>query len=390
MVVIEIHIGHLGIFVSAGVAKKEHDEFASNIDMIDVLPPGLYEAVLTPKGDLAAHADMASGEWAMRCEARTLDDIRALGGNDAADDRRFAAAAKVSEINLALYRTFAQPLVRQMVTPPVAEALRKMNPTRLQMEMFGAANPFMAWVKAAAEKARETRKPAAAENPLLQVQEQVSRQIVEGLEAFRKASEHFSEEAFRAIYGAPALQSALGIDPHAARPPRKAAKSLLHQALMETRIAELKAAMGAGGLRAALIRALVHVGMARGGADERSFEAIRRIRRAHAGPDALPLPAFKHLVREQYFMLTIDRDAALAAIPAMLPEAAEERRAALTLLRGVLEASGSVEGEAAERLAEVARLFGVEGDAQKALTDDRALESALKTVRRAVAKTEDR
>jgi poly(3-hydroxyalkanoate) synthetase len=48
-------VGHLGIFVSGGVAKKEHQEFASNIDLIDVLPPGLYEAVLTPKT-----ADMAN------------------------------------------------------------------------------------------------------------------------------------------------------------------------------------------------------------------------------------------------------------------------------------------------------------------------------------------
>jgi Protein of unknown function (DUF3141) len=46
----------------------------------------------------------------MRCEERTLDDIRALGGNDAEDERRFAAAAKVSEINLALYRTFPATL----------------------------------------------------------------------------------------------------------------------------------------------------------------------------------------------------------------------------------------------------------------------------------------
>ena len=42
-------IGHLGIFVSGSVAKKEHDEFASNIDLIDLLPPGLYEAVMVPK-----------------------------------------------------------------------------------------------------------------------------------------------------------------------------------------------------------------------------------------------------------------------------------------------------------------------------------------------------
>src|SRR5262245_8539405 len=45
-IVYAIHetIGHLGIFVSGGVAKKEHGEFSSNIDLIDTLPPGLYEA----------------------------------------------------------------------------------------------------------------------------------------------------------------------------------------------------------------------------------------------------------------------------------------------------------------------------------------------------------
>ena len=42
-------VGHLGIFVSGGVARKQHDEFSSNIDLIDTLPPGLYEAVFEPK-----------------------------------------------------------------------------------------------------------------------------------------------------------------------------------------------------------------------------------------------------------------------------------------------------------------------------------------------------
>src|SRR3546814_17737900 len=42
-VVYAIHdkIGHLGIFVSGSVARKEHEEFAENRDLIDVLPPGL-------------------------------------------------------------------------------------------------------------------------------------------------------------------------------------------------------------------------------------------------------------------------------------------------------------------------------------------------------------
>ncbi len=137
-IVYTIHetVGHLGIFVSAGVARKEHGELSSNIDLIDTLPPGLYEAVLVDKTADTANPDLASGNWVMRCEARTLDDIRALGGNDAADDRCFEAAARISETNLALYRAFAQPFLRAFVSAPVADRLRQSHPLRLQYEWF--------------------------------------------------------------------------------------------------------------------------------------------------------------------------------------------------------------------------------------------------------------
>src|SRR5262249_23054302 len=110
-IVYTIHetVGHLGIFVSGGVARKEHDEFASNIDLIDLLPPGLYEAKFDAKGADTVNPELTQGQWVMRCEPRTLDDIRALGGNDAEDERRFETMARVSEINNTLYRTFARP-----------------------------------------------------------------------------------------------------------------------------------------------------------------------------------------------------------------------------------------------------------------------------------------
>jgi hypothetical protein len=360
-IVYAIHdkVGHLGIFVSAGVARKEHDEFASNIDLIDVLPPGLYEAVLTPKGEAADNPELVTGEWVMRCEARTLDDIRALGGNDLADERKFAAAARVSEINLALYRAFAQPFVRAAMTPPAAEAMRRMHPLRLSYEMFGARNPFLAWVEGAADRVRRERRPAMAGNPLLAVQEQVSRQIVDGLEAWRKGAERFAEDVFHAIYGTPALQAALGVDTGSQRPPRKAARSLLHDSLVAVRIEELRGAMGRGGLPEALVRALLYVGVGRGRVDERGFEAIRRIRRRHPAQRRMPLADFKTLVRTQFFMLLIDEEAALLAIPALLPEAVEERRAAFADLREVLEASGALAEAPAARLQRVAALFGL-------------------------------
>ncbi len=156
-IVYTIHetIGHLGIFVSASVARKEHGEFSSNIDLIDTLPPGLYEAMFTAKAESGANPELATGNWVMRCEARTLDDIRALGGNDAEDERRFATAARVSEINLALYRAFAQPVVRAMASellgrtdaaiPSAAAAIRALfrpQPVHGSGQRLGRAGPW--------------------------------------------------------------------------------------------------------------------------------------------------------------------------------------------------------------------------------------------------------
>src|SRR5580692_8396668 len=87
---------------------------------------------------------------------RTLDDIRALGGNEAADDRRFAAAARVSQVNLGLYRTFVQPIVRALVPPAAAACIRQFHPLRLQYQMFAGANSLIEPLEAAAKRVRES------------------------------------------------------------------------------------------------------------------------------------------------------------------------------------------------------------------------------------------
>ena len=206
-IVYTIHetVGHLGIFVSGGVAKKEHGEFSSNIDLIDTLPPGLYEAIFEDKTADTANPDLALGNWVMRCEARTLEDIRALGGNDIADERRFATAARVSEINLALYRTFAEPMVRAFVSTPIADWLHQMHPLRLQYEMFSDQNPAMAPIATLAEQIRKDRKPVSSNNPFVAMQEQFSNQIVSAFDLWRDTSEKLTERTFLAVYGSPVL-----------------------------------------------------------------------------------------------------------------------------------------------------------------------------------------
>jgi pimeloyl-ACP methyl ester carboxylesterase len=348
-------IGHLGIFVSSGVAKKEHGEFSSNIDLIDTLPPGLYEAIFEEKSDNTSGADLVTGKWVMRCEARTLDDIAAMGGNDADDDRRFATAARLSEVNLNLYRTLAQPTVRALSNPTTAQWMQRMHPLRLSYEMFSDANPFMRMVAGMADKVRKDRKQAGENNPFLAMQERASKQIVDSLDAFRDLSEKVAERTFLTVFGQPTLQTALGIDPAAPHSACKATRNPLHQQLLETRIAELKARMAVGSVREAMIRCLLYVGMPRAAIDERGFEMARRIREAHGD---LSLAEFKALIRDQFNMLLIDQDAALATIPAMLPADIEIRRTALSLINQILGAIGNMSVGDKERLDEVRALFG--------------------------------
>src|SRR5262249_2792600 len=127
-------VGHLGIFVSAKVATKEHQELTETMDMIDALPPGLYEAVLVEKAAHMPGAELASGHYIGRLGARSLSSIRALGGSDAEAGLRFAAVARVSEINQGLYRACVSPVVQALVNRQTAEWMRSIHPYRLRYQ----------------------------------------------------------------------------------------------------------------------------------------------------------------------------------------------------------------------------------------------------------------
>lgn len=375
-------IGHLGIFVSASVARKEHGEFSSNIDLIDALPPGLYEAIFEAKTDETVGGDLVEGDWIMRCEARTLDDIRALGCIGPGDDRRFATVAKLSDINLSLYRAFLQPVVRAMVPDWASRSLGEMHPLRLQYEVFSDVNPLMAPIADLAAEVAEERRPVASGNPFLAIEQAVSRQIVEGLEAWRQGVEMLSEATFLSVYGSPFLQAAVGIDSSDTRPQRRASKTALHARVLKERIEELKAQMDRGGLREGLARSLLYVAMANGAADERGFAAIRRMRRVEDGMPPMTLAEFKALIRDQFLMLVIDEEAAVNAIARLLPSEDGARRQALSSLREVLHARGALTGEAERRWLRIIDIFDVSAEPITAPSAPPAKTASVKAIRR--------
>jgi hypothetical protein len=72
------------------------------------------------------------------------------------------------------------------------------------------------------------------------------------------------------------------------------------------------------------------------------------------------LAEFKAMVREQFFIMLLDPEGALEAIPALLPSDPEVRRKAFAGICQVLSAREEITGEVADRLQRIARLFGVE------------------------------
>jgi pimeloyl-ACP methyl ester carboxylesterase len=349
-------IGHLGIFVSGSVAKKEHDEFASNIDLIDVLPPGLYEAVMTPKDGDGASADLIGGNYLVRFEARTLDDLRALGGNDEEDDRKFAAVARLSEINLGLYRTFMKPWVQCCANEGFAKWMRQCHPLRLQYQMLSHTNPFTRQLKAWADDARSNRQPVPKDNVFWQVQEQFAEWMEASLDACRDIRDHASEAWFHAVYGSPFVQALVGLRAPGASPRRRPGEDAAHRAFVAKRIEELTSGIADGGPREAAIRALLYVRMPEGVVDERGFNLLRRIR-DEAG-SGLTLSAFKKLVREQFLMLVLDERRAVEAIPAMLERDPKLASRMAANLHQVIDAVGLQTKLANARLAEIETLFG--------------------------------
>jgi pimeloyl-ACP methyl ester carboxylesterase len=356
-IVYSVHekVGHLGIFVSGSVAKKEHDEFASNIDLIDVLPPGLYEAVMTPKDKNDPTADLIGGGYLVRFEARTLDDIRALGTNSIEDERKFAAAARVSEINLGLYKTLFQPWVRLWANEGMAKWMQHMHPARIQYEMFSQLDPVLRPLDTLTDSVKQNRQPVAEANPFWQAQKMFSDWMTTSLDAYRDARDQMSEEFFHAMYGSPIVQAMVGLKGTDGNPRPKPGDDVAYRQAVKQRIEELKSNLGAGGPVEATIRSLLYIRMPEGAVDERSLALLRRMHDETG--KGMDLQTFKRLLREQFFMLLIDEHGAIEAIPEMLDKDPELAGQMEKKLHRMLEVVGAETSVAKHRLSEIGTLF---------------------------------
>jgi len=350
-------IGHLGIFVSGKVATKEHEEFANAMDMIDLMPPGLYEAVITGIDETVENRELLQGNYLFSLEARKLDDIRRLGGNTAEDDRAFAAVARLSEITQGLYSTLMRPAARAIVTEQSAELMRRSHPNRLRFAMFADENPFMRPVTDLADAVRRDRRPVRPDNPFLAFEHMVSDMIANGLEMWGQARDAATEAFFFNTYGSPLLQAMVGLRADETSVSRRIGRDVAREAAAKEAAAHLEQSIGQGGLIESAVRALIYVRLPEGKVDDRGFAALKQISAELPAAKRVGLARFKEIVKEQYLMLLLDAERAITALPKLLPSNRRQCEEALALVRRVLAARGDLPEEGRRRLERIEAMF---------------------------------
>jgi hypothetical protein len=354
-------IGHLGIFVSAKVAAKQHAELVNTLDLIEALPPGLYEMILEEKTAEAVGADLLPGQYLVRFEGRTIEDILALG-DGREHERAFETVARISEINEGLYDTFLSPWVRLWSNEASAEALRLMHPLRLQRFLLSDLNPAMWPIKLLAEAVRKDRRPATAENVLVTSEHAVAEHLEQALDQYRELRERMQELTFKAIYNSPLVEALAGLRAPHADAGKQRARDEHAERLFEAKLEAIRTREEQGGFAEAVLRIMLAVAQAEQMLDVRGFRLAQRIKQEDAALREIPRERMKAAAREQALMLRFDRDRALAALPRMLPTQGE-RRKALAIVRRIGYADGEIRPEGAAVLARIEEILGLKAGA---------------------------
>ena len=190
-------IGHLGIFVSGKVAKKEHAQIVSVMESVEALPPGLY-------GMQIAEAKGADGKpvYEVSFIEHRLEDIAGrLNRFKRVDESPFEAVNAVSEFTQRAYELFAQPIVQAMSNEYSAKLLREFHPLRFQRWALSDMNPWLSWLGPTAQAVKAQRQAVGPDDPARQAEKMISELVSASLDYYRAMRDAISEAAFFQIYG---------------------------------------------------------------------------------------------------------------------------------------------------------------------------------------------
>ena len=190
-------VGHLGIFVSGKVAKKEGTQIASVLKSIEALPPGLYGMQIAEKKERGGKPEYEVSFVELRLE----DIIARLNRFKRVDEKAFKAVNVVAELNQRLYELFGRPLVQSIANEYAAKLSREFHPLRWQRWAFSDLNPWLWWLAPAAEAVKAQRQALGPDDPARKLESTVSEMTNASLDCYRGLRDAVAEATFFAIYG---------------------------------------------------------------------------------------------------------------------------------------------------------------------------------------------
>ena len=221
------HVGHLGIFVSADVARREHRAILGHVDELEALAPGLYEMKIVD----GAAATGSSTAPRVEFHPRRVEDLRYDYPRKA-----FERARDLSELNELLYRAFLSPLVRATSSPWSAELLKWLHPMQWSRYLCAERySPWMASIRMLASLVEKNRNPVANDNPYLALERVASEDTLRALETYRKARDSAYEAIFAVFFEqAPAGFEQVAAASKTSSPLRRAKRNRMPRLLVET------------------------------------------------------------------------------------------------------------------------------------------------------------
>ncbi|MBS2132153.1 DUF3141 domain-containing protein (plasmid) [Burkholderia thailandensis] len=188
------HAGHLGIFVSASVARLEHRAILDSLPQIEALAPGLYEMKIdNPSGS----PDCQQPQYTVHFEERQVRDL-----DFGTPHEPFERVREISEFNEQLYRTFVSPFVRAFVNPWTAAALEWLHPMRTSRYVFSERfNPWMSGIAQLARTLEERRVPLPPDNRFLEEENGAVERLADAIVMARTQRDAAEERAFTLLFG---------------------------------------------------------------------------------------------------------------------------------------------------------------------------------------------
>jgi pimeloyl-ACP methyl ester carboxylesterase len=375
-------VGHLGIFVGGEIARKEHDQLVTSLDVIESLPPGLYEMKLLAKAGLETQRwdQLEPGDYTVHYEHRTMQDVLALNPEGREEEALFSTLAQVSELNANLYKTWVRPWVKLFATRTVGDAIGNLHSLRMQRELVSDQLPVAPVIRALAKKARAERVKASPDSALERLEKQFDTQITDSLNRYRDQRDAQAVELARSLYG----PHGLGFWFKPAVPDAETAHARAQADIAEARKAVLQT-IAQGGVAEAVCR-IVLSGMVSIGAFERRSLRLARLLAELPAAARSQIPAdvnWVQLLQQQARITAVAPVEALNALEQMLPDR-EQRELALAIAAAVLMIEPTLDNPRSEIIEFLIGTLAV--DPQRVIALAKNLTDAVEGVKRKPSK----